>query len=472
MPASATAVTLGSWTDLGVDTPAHAPDFVPLVAVGNPARFQYVAVQGAYIGGSYRTNEAIGGTRERNVGGEFKVGQSARLGATFFAHLAPPTRPTNRNTNHFVSQALMQSAGGASGSACFDGAGRVVGALFAGGETADPRFAGGPFKTEAIMVAADYVRDALQDGVRELAAPARGSTGLELDLVPIKSAAAFYGLKADDIADIREAAATHGRRPRDKVVLVTGFEPGAPPAARRVAQAGDILFSVAGVPLAGDTRALDRAVHGSLAGSKAVDVVLLRNGTRLAATLPVADASARVHRFLTWSGAVFHDVTDRTRYYYRVCAGQRGRGDEGRLSRPPHPADPARPRQIPYASPASGGVFMSHADDASAWPRFGQHERRFQSKAVITEINGASVRDLDDLIAVACAVQAAPSAPVPGSVVARDVQDDDAPGGSSYEMWFQPGLGGKGGVRLFEWDGVELEWRAGAGDPCAAAGRG
>ena len=73
---------------------------------------------------------------------------------------------------------------------------------------------------------------------------------------------------------------------------------------------------------------------------------------------------------------------------------------------------------------------MSHADDASAWPRFGQHERRFQSKAVVTELNGERVGGLSDLMAIACAVQAtADAGAVPGSVVARDVQDDDAPGG-------------------------------------------
>jgi len=112
---------------------------------------------------------------------------------------------------------------------------------------------------------------------------------------------------------------------------------------------------------------------------------------------------------------------------------------------------------------------MSHADDASSWPRFGQHDRRFQSKAVVTEVNGVAVRDLNDLIAVACAVQATASdGAVAGSVVARDVQDDDAPGGSSHETWFQPGLGG--GPRVFEWDGARLEWGVRQAGACAAAG--
>ena len=361
----------------------------------------------------------------------------------------------------------MQSAGGASGSACFDAAGRVVGALFAGGETADPRFAGGLYKTEAIMVAADYVRDALDDGVRGLVAPARGSTGLELDLVPIAAAASFYGLPPEEVAKIKEAATFYNRRPRDKVVLVTGYEPAAPPAARAGAQPGDILLALDGVPLAGDMRALDRAVHASLAGNRTVDAVLLRGGTRVPVSLPIADVSPRVRRFITWSGAVFHDVMDRTRYYYRVSE-QREREEERREPRPP-PTHPPPVFQIPYSTPTTPvGAFMSHADDASAWPRFGQHERRFQSKAVVTELNGERVGGLSDLMAIACAVQAtADAGAVPGSVVARDVQDDDAPGGASYETWFQPGLAGTGGVRLFEWDSARLEW--GERDGCVAA---
>ena len=76
---------------------------------------------------------------------------------------------------------------------------------------------------------------------------------------------------------------------------------------------------------------------------------------------------------------------------------------------------------------------------------------------------------LSDLMAIACAVQAtADAGAVPGSVVARDVQDDDAPGGSSHETWFQPGLGG--GPRVFEWDGARLEWGVRQAGACAAAG--
>ena len=86
-------------------------------------------------------------------------------------------------------------------------------------------------------------------------------------------------------------------------------------------------------------RALDRAVHASLAGNRTVDAVLLRGGPRVSVSLPIADVSPRVRRFITWSGAVFHDVMDRTRYYYRVSE-QREREEERRERRPPPPKPP------------------------------------------------------------------------------------------------------------------------------------
>ena len=57
-------VRLASWTSFPADDVTSAAEFSPVVAIGNPARFPFTAMQGAYIGLSYRTNEAIGGTRE------------------------------------------------------------------------------------------------------------------------------------------------------------------------------------------------------------------------------------------------------------------------------------------------------------------------------------------------------------------------------------------------------------------------
>lgn len=73
-------VRLASWTSFPADDVTSASEFSPVVAIGNPARFPFTAMQGAYIGPSYRTNEAIGGTREVSLwerGGE-EVGRRGR----------------------------------------------------------------------------------------------------------------------------------------------------------------------------------------------------------------------------------------------------------------------------------------------------------------------------------------------------------------------------------------------------------
>lgn len=241
-----------------------------------------------------------------------------------------PSPTSQRNVLNW--KAVMQSAGGASGSPVFNANASVVGALFAGGDTSDPRFAGGPWKTEAVMVAADYVKDALDDGVRALTWPARGATGLELDLVPLSTARAYYGLGKSDLEELRaaDAAATPSiaspisgpaapLRPRDRVIVIAGVEPGAPTAAAAAAAVmpGDVLWAVNGALLGGDMRAFERALHGAVGGK--VNVTLVRRGARVAATLPVYDMTAdRTVRYAAWAGGVFHDVSDRTRYTYRV----------------------------------------------------------------------------------------------------------------------------------------------------------
>jgi S1-C subfamily serine protease len=301
------AVTLASWTSFPADDVDAPSQFSPVMAVGNPARFPFTAMQGVYVGVSYRTNEAIGGTRERNV---------------------------------LNWKALMQSAGGASGSPVFNAAGAVVGALFAGGATSDPRFAGGTWRTEAMMVAADYVSDALGDGLADGRWPVRGGCGLELDLVPLPTARAFYGLKKEEAAALAAAGAAAGGpasptggppaplRPRDRVIVVAGVEPGAPTkaAVSAVVRPGDILWAVDGALLGGDLRAFERALHARVNGS--VGVMLVRGGAVVNATLPVYDLTVdRVTRYATWAGGIFHDVSDRTRYVYRV-SGEGGGGRE------------------------------------------------------------------------------------------------------------------------------------------------
>jgi hypothetical protein len=93
-----------------------------------------------------------------------------------------------------------------------------------------------------------------------------------------------------------------------------------------VVRPGDILWAVDGALLGGDLRAFERALHARVNGS--VGVMLVRGGAVVNATLPVYDLTVdRVTRYATWAGGIFHDVSDRTRYVYRV-SGEGGGGRE------------------------------------------------------------------------------------------------------------------------------------------------
>lgn len=253
-------------------------------------------MQGVYLGESYRATDDIGGLRARN---------------------------------YIKLKTLIQSAGGASGGPVFNAAGAIVGIHFAGGTSDDPRFRNTPYWRESLEVAADYLMDALADGVRDLKWPTRGGLGLEFDLVPIDDAVKFYGLPADAAVELRATVAAanaaaapkppHHPRPRDRVILVSGYEPGAPThdATAKLVAPGDIIFAVGDDVLAGDLLWLERALHARV--NATVPLTVYRYGAKRAVDVPVYDLTAdRVKRFAVWNGAVLHDVSDRTRYVYRV----------------------------------------------------------------------------------------------------------------------------------------------------------
>lgn len=128
-----------------------------------------------------------------------------------------------------------------------------------------------------------------------------------------------------------------------------------------------------------------------------------------------------------------HDVSDRTRYAYRTLPG---------------------------------GVFVSHRADGSSWPRY-RHVARpsktttMQAKYVVTRLDGSATPDLAALVRVACAS----TLDAPVVAVARDLQGDDYPSGTAWEMWLRPQLDP---LRVFEFDQGGLVWRQ-VKDPCAGA---
>jgi hypothetical protein len=76
-----------------------------------------------------------------------------------------------------------------------------------------------------------------------------------------------------------------------------------------------------------------------------------------------------------------------------------------------------------------------------------------QAKYVVTELKGVPTPTLADMIRVACSVASSPD--LPTSVVARDLQADDYPGGQAWEMWIRSGLDP---LRVYAWDQAKLGW--------------
>lgn len=135
--------------------------------------------------------------------------------------------------------------------------------------------------------------------------PSSSALGLEFDLIPIPDAVKYYGLPAaaaDRVAGVVAAAAAAAApnpapfpRPGDRAILVTGVEPGAPTAASTPLRPGDVVLEVAGRVVAGDLRALERALHTR--ANATVPLTVYRFGQRLQVDAPVYDMTAdRVQR--------------------------------------------------------------------------------------------------------------------------------------------------------------------------------
>lgn len=299
-------------------------------------------MQGVYLGESYRATDDIGGLRARN---------------------------------YIKLKTLIQSAGGASGGPVFNAAGSIVGIHFAGGSLDDPRFRNTPYWRESLEVAADYLMDALADGVRDLRWPTRGGLGLELDLVPIDDAVKYYGLPASAAAELRSVVAAanaaaaplppHHPRPRDRVIVVSGYEPGAPTygITSKLIAPGDIIYAVGSDTLAGDLLWLERALHQRV--NATVPLTTWRYGVKRSVDAPVYDlTSDRVKRFAVWNGAVLHDVSDRTRFVYRVSrmwVWKRGRASAQHttISDTSHPPQPSVQRHRRLCRPPRRRVVLA-----------------------------------------------------------------------------------------------------------------
>ena len=273
-----------------------------------------------------------------------------------------------------------------------DASGKVVAVNYAGDESA------------AREVPIDYVTAALDKLKKGKAF--RGDAGVVGMLVPLGEATRNFRLPAD------AAAAAAAARPArvggtPKVIVVRTINPHAPAAG--IVKPGDVLFSADGVTLADDLFALDRIMDDHV--NRTVPVVLYRNGERVEADMPTHDLEAlKARRFARFAGGAFHDLSERTVYFT--------------------PVD-------------SSGVMMAYSDSGTTL------NTAAGNKAVITELNGDEVRNLEDFIAAARKVKHGQH----GSFVHRN--PNSAGDGSlteiTYDLRFNP-------LEVFHWDEGKLEW--------------
>lgn len=289
-------------------------------------------------------------------------------------------------------ETTFDSSSGSSGSPVWDASGKVVAVNYAGDESA------------AREVPIDYVTAAL-DKLKKGKAY-RGDAGVVGMLVPLGEATRNFRLPAD------AAAAAAAARPArvggtPKVIVVKTINPGAPAAG--VVKPGDVLFSADGITLADDLFALDRIMDEHV--NRTVPVVLYRNGARVEADMPTHDLEAlKARRFARFAGGAFHDLTERTVYFT--------------------PVD-------------TDGVMMAYSDSGTTL------NTAAGAKAVISELNGDRIGNLDDFIAAAKKVKHGQH----GSFVHRN--PNSAGDGSldeiTYDLRFNP-------LEVFQWDEGKLEW--------------
>lgn len=291
-------------------------------------------------------------------------------------------------------ETTFDSSSGSSGSPVWDAAGKVVAVNYAGDDSA------------AREVPIDYVTAALDKINKNGGKAYRGDAGVVAMLVPLGEATRNFHLPSDAASAAAAARPKHvGGTP--KVIVVKTINPRAP--AEGVIKPGDVIFSADGVVLADDLFALDRIMDKHV--NSTVPVVLYRDGKKIDAKMPTHDLEAlKARRFVRFGGGAFHDLTERTIYFTPV------EGD---------------------------GVMMAYSDAGTSF------NTAAGSKAVVTELNGERVRNLNDFIAAAKKIKHGehgsfvhrnPSLPSEGSL-------DDI----TYDLRFNP-------LEVFEWDEDKLEW--------------
>jgi S1-C subfamily serine protease len=290
--------------------------------------------------------------------------------------------------------------GGSSGSPVWNAAGEVVG-LHTGGTD-----------TSSFELRIDYVTDAFRF-LEQGKVPPRGEIGASLWMIPVSEARDYYGVP---LATVNRERATDPDLKFFLTVerLLHGSE------ADRKLKMGDLVLDVEGKAIGQDAYGFDRILNEKVGGT--VRMKVFRNGKEIDVALAVEDAEQKkLARFVQFAGGVFHDVSPGIGLQLNVPLG---------------------------------GVFLSQVNRGSSFEPLArppsQERTRYKRKAIVSEINGTPVKNLDDFIRVASNLKSGSKA----NVLLRDVErygDFSASASVDIEDRYSP-------FEIFKWNATQLEW--------------
>ncbi len=260
----------------------------------------------------------------------------------------------NKGDRHSLTfQTSFDRTGGSSGSPVFNEKGQVVGIHFKGTDTS------------SFELPINYVTDKLDDLIRGKV-PVRGETGIQLKLVKIADAISHLDFPGDLAEKIRNS-----NKGLKHFLMVESVIRSLP--AEKVLQAGDIIYSLEGVPIADKLYDFDKIVDQKT--GQAIVMEVYSKGLKRKVEIPVLNAEEeKIDRFVTFGGATFHSITPELRLSLDV---------------------------------EEAGVYLSQAEQGSTFGSVGYTSKRNPDRKglVVNSINGHPINSLDDLIDIASPLQ-------------------------------------------------------------------
>lgn len=241
----------------------------------------------------------------------------------------------------------MNTTGGASGSPIINADNRAIGILYGGG------------KTHALALKQQYLEHALK-AIAAGEIPKRQHIGVIFSLYSLDKAVKHRDFPKEKM----ENYIKKNPNSRNRAIVIRSVLSGSP--AQGILQQGDIIWEINDMEVAADLASLDHMLNK--AGSK-VKLTIYRNGKKMTLEVATYDLNERkVSRMFDFAGALFFEADDFVSYLSGAPLGS-----------------------VCAANVQTGSSF-------SAIPEMFVQDYKSIYRIVVNELNGSTVRKLDDLV--------------------------------------------------------------------------